>query len=174
MLWRTFLAAHWGAIAAADFFTTEIWTARGLVTYYTLYLASRRMQIVGQGRPTLKARSVVSLIAREARHLWAIIAPFARVRERRLAVKAPCSDGPRPPNGHLPRAIALPMPIARPVEATRYAPMNKSNSMRHSRISRWCIRRKHQLPVTLCYAINIGCQIGARWTGAGLFAAADG
>jgi transposase InsO family protein len=34
--WRTFLAAHWGAIAAADFFTTEVWTARGLVTYYTL------------------------------------------------------------------------------------------------------------------------------------------
>ena len=48
--WRTFLAAHWGAIAAADFFTTEAWTARGLVTYYTLFvidLASRRVQIVG-------------------------------------------------------------------------------------------------------------------------------
>ena len=45
-----FLAAHWGAIAAADFFTTEVWTARGLVTYYTLFvidLASRRVQIVG-------------------------------------------------------------------------------------------------------------------------------
>jgi len=48
--WRTFLAAHWGAIAAADFFTSEVWTARGLVTYYTLFvidLASRRVQIVG-------------------------------------------------------------------------------------------------------------------------------
>jgi hypothetical protein len=32
MSWRTFLAAHWGAIAAADFFTTEIWSRRGLVT----------------------------------------------------------------------------------------------------------------------------------------------
>jgi hypothetical protein len=31
MSWRTFLAGHWGAIAAADFFTTEVWTARGLV-----------------------------------------------------------------------------------------------------------------------------------------------
>jgi transposase InsO family protein len=50
MSWRTFLAAHWGAIAAADFFTTEVWTARGLVTYYTVFvieLASRRVQIVG-------------------------------------------------------------------------------------------------------------------------------
>ena len=26
MSWRTFLAAHWGAIAAAYFFTTEVWT----------------------------------------------------------------------------------------------------------------------------------------------------
>jgi putative transposase len=48
--WRTFLRAHWGAIAAADFFTTEVWTCRGLVTYYTLFvldLKSRRVQIVG-------------------------------------------------------------------------------------------------------------------------------
>jgi hypothetical protein len=50
MLWRTFLAAHWGAIAAADFFTTEVWTARGLVTYYTAFvieLASWRVHLVG-------------------------------------------------------------------------------------------------------------------------------
>ena len=48
--WHTFLRAHWGAIAGADFFTTEVWTWRGLVTYYTVFvidLASRRVQIVG-------------------------------------------------------------------------------------------------------------------------------
>jgi hypothetical protein len=47
--WQTFLRAHWGEIAGADFFTTEVWTLRGLVTYYTLFvidLASRRIQIV--------------------------------------------------------------------------------------------------------------------------------
>ena len=46
----TFLRAHWGGIAGADFFTTEVWTWRGLVTYYTLFviqLATRRVQIVG-------------------------------------------------------------------------------------------------------------------------------
>jgi putative transposase len=51
--WRTFLRAHWGAIAGADFFTTEVWTCRGLVTYYTLFvldLKSRRVQIVGSTR----------------------------------------------------------------------------------------------------------------------------
>ena len=48
--WRTFLAVHWDAIAAADSFTTEVWTARGLVTYYTLFvieLASRRVRLLG-------------------------------------------------------------------------------------------------------------------------------
>ena len=48
--WQTFLQAHWGAIAGADFFTTDVWTWRGLVTYYTVIvidLASRRVQIVG-------------------------------------------------------------------------------------------------------------------------------
>src|ERR1700720_4764199 len=48
--WQTSLRAHWGAIAGADFFTTEVWTWRGLVTYYTVFaidLASRRVQILG-------------------------------------------------------------------------------------------------------------------------------
>jgi putative transposase len=27
--WHTFLRAHWGVIAGADFFTTEVWTWRG-------------------------------------------------------------------------------------------------------------------------------------------------
>jgi transposase InsO family protein len=48
--WQTFLRAHWGAIAGADFFTTEVWTWRGLVTYYTVFaidLASRRVVLAG-------------------------------------------------------------------------------------------------------------------------------
>jgi putative transposase len=40
--WRTFLRAHWGAIAGADFFTTEVWTPRGLITYYTLFMLDLR------------------------------------------------------------------------------------------------------------------------------------
>ncbi len=35
---------------AADFFTTEVWTARGLVTYYTAFvveLHTRRVQVLG-------------------------------------------------------------------------------------------------------------------------------
>jgi len=48
--WHRFLRAHWGALLAADLFTTEVWTFRGLVTYYTVFvieLHSRRVHIVG-------------------------------------------------------------------------------------------------------------------------------
>ena len=48
--WRTFLKAHAGAIAAADFFSVEVWTARGLVTHYVLFaidLATRAVHIAG-------------------------------------------------------------------------------------------------------------------------------
>ena len=50
MAWRTFVQAHWPALVAADFFTTEVWTARGLVTYYIAFLLqlhSRRVQVIG-------------------------------------------------------------------------------------------------------------------------------
>src|SRR5262249_29780059 len=47
---RPRLGAHWGAIAGADFFTSAVWTPRGLVTYYTLFvidLQSRRVHVTG-------------------------------------------------------------------------------------------------------------------------------
>jgi putative transposase len=50
MAWRTFIRAHWSALLAADFFTTEVWTSRGLVTYYTAFvieLHSRRVHVLG-------------------------------------------------------------------------------------------------------------------------------
>src|SRR5207249_7324479 len=54
--WRTFLRAHWGAIAGADFFTTEVWTARGLVTYYTLFCAGSREPAGADGGLDAKPR----------------------------------------------------------------------------------------------------------------------
>ena len=48
--WRTFLAAHWDSIAAADFTTVEVWTRSGLVTFYVLvvmHLKTRRIEIAG-------------------------------------------------------------------------------------------------------------------------------
>ena len=51
--WSTFIKATWGECAAADFFTTEVWTARGLTTFHTLFvidLATRRVSIAGTTR----------------------------------------------------------------------------------------------------------------------------
>jgi transposase InsO family protein len=50
MSWATFVRAHATSIAAADFFTTEVWTAHGLVRYFTLFIidiATRRIHIAG-------------------------------------------------------------------------------------------------------------------------------
>jgi len=50
MRWRTFVRSHAHLIAGADFFTTEVWTARGLVRYFTLFVidvATRRVHIAG-------------------------------------------------------------------------------------------------------------------------------
>src|SRR6266851_7423875 len=48
--WSTFLKAHWQVFAASDFLTVEVWTGRGLVTHYLLFvigLADRVVNIVG-------------------------------------------------------------------------------------------------------------------------------
>lgn len=48
--WSTFLKGHWESIAATDFFTVEVFTLRGLVTHYVLFiidLASRTVKIAG-------------------------------------------------------------------------------------------------------------------------------
>lgn len=48
--WSMFLKAHWGAIAATDFFTVEVITWRGLVRYMVLFvidLKTRRIELAG-------------------------------------------------------------------------------------------------------------------------------
>jgi len=48
--WKAFLKAHWDVMAATDFFTVEVWTPRGLLTYYVLFvmqLKTRSIRIAG-------------------------------------------------------------------------------------------------------------------------------
>src|SRR5262249_36645437 len=48
--WKTFLAAHWEGLAAADFFTVEVLTLRGLVRYvvfFVMTLKTRTVEIAG-------------------------------------------------------------------------------------------------------------------------------
>jgi putative transposase len=50
MRWSQFLKMHWEVLAATDFFTVEVATWHGLVTYYVLVvmeLGTRRVQIAG-------------------------------------------------------------------------------------------------------------------------------
>jgi transposase InsO family protein len=50
MPWKTFLAAHWDGLAAADFFTVEVLTVVGLVRYvvrFVMQLKTRTVSIAG-------------------------------------------------------------------------------------------------------------------------------
>ena len=48
--WKEFLMRHWELIVAADFFTVEVWTLRGLQRFMVLFfmdLSTRRVEIAG-------------------------------------------------------------------------------------------------------------------------------
>lgn len=48
--WSQFMKTQWDTLAATDFFTTEVWTVEGIVTFYTLFvidIRSRRVHVVG-------------------------------------------------------------------------------------------------------------------------------
>jgi putative transposase len=48
--WKEFIRTHLDVLVATDFFTAEVWTLGGLVTYYVLFflhLGSRKIQVAG-------------------------------------------------------------------------------------------------------------------------------
>ena len=48
--WKEFLSRHWEQIVAADFFTVEVWTPKGLTRFIVLFfidLSARRVEIGG-------------------------------------------------------------------------------------------------------------------------------
>ncbi len=72
--WRTCLRSHWGEVAAMDFFTTEVWTPRGLVTFYTLFvidLKSRRVHLAG-----ITTKPDTEFVAQVARNLTDVVDGF--------------------------------------------------------------------------------------------------
>ena len=51
--WKEFLRRHWNQIVAADFFTVELWTCRGLTRFVVLFfidLSTRQVAIGGTAR----------------------------------------------------------------------------------------------------------------------------
>jgi hypothetical protein len=63
--WSTFLKAHWKVLAASDFLTVEVWTGRGLVTHYLLFVISLADRVVRlqKSRPDLTNRGRFRLLA---------------------------------------------------------------------------------------------------------------
>src|SRR5690242_21537157 len=50
--WKEFLSRHWELIVAADFFTVEVWTRKGLQRFVVLFfleLSTRKVEIAGIG-----------------------------------------------------------------------------------------------------------------------------
>jgi putative transposase len=48
--WKEFLARHWDVLVAADFFTVEVWTPKGLQRFLVLFfieLSTRKVEIAG-------------------------------------------------------------------------------------------------------------------------------
>lgn len=51
--WKEFLARHWEVMVAADFFTIEAWTRKGLTRFVVLFfidLATRKVELAGLAR----------------------------------------------------------------------------------------------------------------------------
>src|SRR5216683_3115313 len=51
--WKEFIRTHMEVLVATDFFTAEVWTLGGLVTYYVLFfihLSSRQVHVAGMTR----------------------------------------------------------------------------------------------------------------------------
>ena len=74
--WRSFLRAHWGQVAATDFLTTEVWTPRGLKTYFVLFvidLKTRRVHIAG-----ITEHPTDSFMAQVARNLTDAVDGFLK------------------------------------------------------------------------------------------------
>ena len=65
--WRTFLRSHADVIAATDFFSVEVWTAHGLVTYHVLFLIKHAIRAVHIAGITTNPNS--AFMAQVARNL---------------------------------------------------------------------------------------------------------
>ncbi|MFH2010128.1 MAG: hypothetical protein ABI333_26255, partial [bacterium] len=100
-LWKTFLKAHWEALAATDFFTVEVLTWFGLIRFHVLFvigLSTRRVEIAGISRQPTAAwmiqvgrnlTDVVNGFLLDKRYLILDREPREGRRERPLASRPP-------------------------------------------------------------------------------------
>src|SRR5712691_9426201 len=75
--WKEFIRTHMEVLVATDFFTAEVWTTAGLVTYYVLFflhLASRKVHVAGM-TPHPDERWMVQVARNVTMVDWGFLAP---------------------------------------------------------------------------------------------------
>jgi putative transposase len=75
--WSEFIRTHMEMLVATDFFTAEVWTSCGLVTYYVLFfihLASRRVHVAGM-TPHPDQRWMVQMARNVTMVEWGFLTP---------------------------------------------------------------------------------------------------
>jgi putative transposase len=75
--WKECIRIHMNVLVATDFFTAEVWTKAGLVTYYVLFfihLASRRVHVAGV-TPHPDERWMVQMARNATMADWGFLTP---------------------------------------------------------------------------------------------------
>jgi len=75
--WKEFIRAHMEVLVATDFFTAEVWTLGGLVTYYVLFfihLSSRTVHVAGV-TPHPTAQWMMQVARNVTMEEWGILSP---------------------------------------------------------------------------------------------------
>lgn len=75
--WKEFIRTHMDVLVATDFFTAEVWTLGGLVTYYVLFflhLGSRKIHVAGV-TPHPNAAWVVQVARNVTVEEWGFLSP---------------------------------------------------------------------------------------------------
>jgi transposase InsO family protein len=75
--WKEFIRMHMEVLVATDFFTAEVWTLGGLVTYYVLFfihLGSRKIHVAGM-TPYPDQRWMIQVARNVAMDKWGFLSP---------------------------------------------------------------------------------------------------
>jgi transposase InsO family protein len=75
--WKEFIRTHMDVLVATDFFTAEVWTLGGLVTYYVLFfihLGSRKVHVAGV-TPHPNAAWMVQVARNVTMDEWGFLSP---------------------------------------------------------------------------------------------------
>jgi transposase InsO family protein len=75
--WEEFIRTHMDVLVATDFFTAEVWTWGGLVTYYVLFfihLSSRKVHVAGV-TPHPNQAWMMQVARNITMHEWGFLAP---------------------------------------------------------------------------------------------------